>query len=198
MPCLDTAALRSPSPAAPPLGVPAIISGGIYPGSSNVMAAHIIAIARQEYDADWNYRTPAPGGAPQRTEERMQDVRPLPGMRWGGLTAVVNNHAAHPCARPWRRGPHRHTHRHIHTHTHTYTGVLVQQALHVCGGTTARGRVAVRLASVAGLPSFVPLPPSPPIPLSSPIPSARRGPGAQVAALLVLYGRQRRRGAHHP
>lgn len=43
-------------------GVPAIVSGGIYPGTSNVMAAHIISIARAEYDDNWNYRTPAPGG----------------------------------------------------------------------------------------------------------------------------------------
>ncbi|EFJ44432.1 hypothetical protein VOLCADRAFT_95342 [Volvox carteri f. nagariensis] len=42
-------------------GVPAIVSGGIYPGTSNVMAAHIISIARQEYDEGWNYRTPPPG-----------------------------------------------------------------------------------------------------------------------------------------
>jgi len=42
-------------------GVPAIISAGIYPGTSNVMAAHIISIARKEYDENWNYRTPAPG-----------------------------------------------------------------------------------------------------------------------------------------
>ncbi|KAG2451617.1 hypothetical protein HYH02_003398 [Chlamydomonas schloesseri] len=42
-------------------GVPAIVSGGIYPGTSNVMAAHIISIARAEYDDNWNYRTPAPG-----------------------------------------------------------------------------------------------------------------------------------------
>ncbi|GLI71627.1 hypothetical protein VaNZ11_016899 [Volvox africanus] len=42
-------------------GVPAIVSGGIYPGTSNVMAAHIISIARQEYDQEWNYRAPVPG-----------------------------------------------------------------------------------------------------------------------------------------
>ncbi|GFR50296.1 hypothetical protein Agub_g12486 [Astrephomene gubernaculifera] len=49
-------------------GVPAIISAGIYPGTSNVMAAHIISIARGEYDSEWNYRTPAPGDGidPQR------------------------------------------------------------------------------------------------------------------------------------
>lgn len=43
-------------------GVPAIISAGIYPGTSNVMAAHIISIARKEYDEEWKYRTPEPGG----------------------------------------------------------------------------------------------------------------------------------------
>ncbi|KAG2486380.1 hypothetical protein HYH03_014960 [Edaphochlamys debaryana] len=42
-------------------GVPCLVSAGIYPGTSNVMAAHIVSIARGEYDADWNYRTPAPG-----------------------------------------------------------------------------------------------------------------------------------------
>ncbi len=43
-------------------GVPAIISAGIYPGTSNVMAAHIISIARGEYDNNWNHKERAPGG----------------------------------------------------------------------------------------------------------------------------------------
>lgn len=47
--------------AAKSAGVPAIISGGIYPGVSNVMAAHIISIARKEYDEEWQYRQPQPG-----------------------------------------------------------------------------------------------------------------------------------------
>eukprot|EP00983_Pelagomonas_calceolata_P110259 1159650-Pelagomonas_calceolata.AAC.10 len=51
------------SEAAKAAGVPAIISSGIYPGTSNVMAAHIISIARKEYDEEWNYRQPQPGGA---------------------------------------------------------------------------------------------------------------------------------------
>jgi saccharopine dehydrogenase-like NADP-dependent oxidoreductase len=50
------------SEAARSAGMPAIISGGIYPGTSNVMAAHIIGIARKEYDENWNYRQRAPGG----------------------------------------------------------------------------------------------------------------------------------------
>ena len=41
--------------AASAAGVPAIIGGGIYPGCSNVMAAHIISISRKEYDDDWQY-----------------------------------------------------------------------------------------------------------------------------------------------
>jgi len=49
------------SEAAKAAGVPAIISSGIYPGTSNVMAAHIISIARKEYDEEWNYRQPQPG-----------------------------------------------------------------------------------------------------------------------------------------
>lgn len=32
--------------------VPAIIGGGVYPGLSNVMAAHIIATNKKEYDQD--------------------------------------------------------------------------------------------------------------------------------------------------
>ena len=28
---------------------------GIYPGVSNVMAAHMVSIARREYTADWSY-----------------------------------------------------------------------------------------------------------------------------------------------
>jgi len=47
--------------AAKAAGVPAIISSGIYPGTSNVMAAHIISIARKEYDEDWKYRQPEAG-----------------------------------------------------------------------------------------------------------------------------------------
>ena len=36
-------------------GVPALVSAGIYPGTSNVMAAHICALARQEYDEQGNH-----------------------------------------------------------------------------------------------------------------------------------------------
>ncbi|MEW5300170.1 MAG: hypothetical protein WDW36_003119 [Sanguina aurantia] len=42
-------------------GIPAIISAGIYPGTSNVMAAHILSLARKEYDEDMNYQTPPEG-----------------------------------------------------------------------------------------------------------------------------------------
>ncbi|CAL8463528.1 g3062 [Coccomyxa elongata] len=41
--------------AAQAAGVPAITTAGIYPGISNVMAAHMISIARREYNADWSY-----------------------------------------------------------------------------------------------------------------------------------------------
>jgi hypothetical protein len=37
-------------------GIPALTTAGIYPGTSNVMAAHIVSISRGEYDEDWNYR----------------------------------------------------------------------------------------------------------------------------------------------
>ena len=36
-------------------GVPAITSGGIYPGVSNVMAAHMVSTARREYDKDGHF-----------------------------------------------------------------------------------------------------------------------------------------------
>ena len=36
-------------------GVPAITTAGIYPGISNLMAAHMISIARREYNADWSF-----------------------------------------------------------------------------------------------------------------------------------------------
>ncbi|KAI8469515.1 MAG: saccharopine dehydrogenase-like protein [Monoraphidium minutum] len=42
-------------------GVPALTTAGIYPGTSNVMAAHIVSIARGEYDDEWNYKTPEEG-----------------------------------------------------------------------------------------------------------------------------------------
>ncbi len=36
---------------------------GIYPGVSNVMAAHMISIARREYNPDWTYAAAAAGAA---------------------------------------------------------------------------------------------------------------------------------------
>lgn len=36
-------------------GVPAITSGGIYPGVSNVMAAHMVSTARREYDQNGHF-----------------------------------------------------------------------------------------------------------------------------------------------
>ncbi|CAK0739628.1 hypothetical protein CVIRNUC_001182 [Coccomyxa viridis] len=47
--------LRAYSDQAKAAGVPAITTAGIYPGTSNVMAAHMISIARREYAADWSY-----------------------------------------------------------------------------------------------------------------------------------------------
>lgn len=35
--------------------MPCITTGGIYPGLSNVMAAHMVSIARKEYTPDWRY-----------------------------------------------------------------------------------------------------------------------------------------------
>ncbi|KAK9815837.1 hypothetical protein WJX72_010551 [[Myrmecia] bisecta] len=46
---------RTYSEAARAAGVPAITTAGIYPGTSNVMAAHMISIARREYDAGWKH-----------------------------------------------------------------------------------------------------------------------------------------------
>lgn len=37
-------------------GVPAIIGGGVYPGLSNVMAAHIISSNKKEYDQEGFYQ----------------------------------------------------------------------------------------------------------------------------------------------
>lgn len=48
-------------------GVPAITTGGIYPGVSNVMAAHMISMARKEYTDDFKYVDQAPVDAPQPT-----------------------------------------------------------------------------------------------------------------------------------
>ncbi|WIA20028.1 hypothetical protein OEZ86_013684 [Tetradesmus obliquus] len=42
-------------------GIPALTTAGIYPGTSNVMAAHIVSISRGEYDENWNYKQPAAG-----------------------------------------------------------------------------------------------------------------------------------------
>ena len=46
-------------------GVPCLTTAGIYPGISNVMAAHMCSLARKEYDTeDLSYREPR-AGAPQ-------------------------------------------------------------------------------------------------------------------------------------
>eukprot|EP00892_Ulva_mutabilis_P008194 jgi/Ulvmu1/5747/UM025_0001.1 len=49
-------------------GVPCITTAGIYPGVSNVMAAHMCSLARKEYDAEMRYRVPenGEGSEPQR------------------------------------------------------------------------------------------------------------------------------------
>lgn len=66
--CDDTAysqrakALHAKAAAA---GVPAITTAGIYPGVSNVMAAHMISMARGEYAEDFSYVDSPPEGAPQ-------------------------------------------------------------------------------------------------------------------------------------
>lgn len=36
-------------------GIPAITSGGIYPGVSNVMAAHMVSLARRDYDSNGRF-----------------------------------------------------------------------------------------------------------------------------------------------
>lgn len=46
-------------------GVPAVTCAGIYPGVSNVMAAHMVSMARKEYTQDFDYIEAPPAGAPQ-------------------------------------------------------------------------------------------------------------------------------------
>lgn len=46
-------------------GVPAITTAGIYPGVSNVMAAHMIAMAGGHYAEDFSYVDSPPADAPQ-------------------------------------------------------------------------------------------------------------------------------------
>lgn len=38
--------------------MPAITTAGIYPGVSNLMAAHMVSVARWEYDERFAYRQP--------------------------------------------------------------------------------------------------------------------------------------------
>ncbi|KAK9827368.1 hypothetical protein WJX81_002139 [Elliptochloris bilobata] len=47
-------------------GVPAITTAGIYPGVSNVMAAHMVSIARREYEDDWSWRGSKAAAVPAR------------------------------------------------------------------------------------------------------------------------------------
>lgn len=42
--------------AAKAAGVPCITNTGIYPGLSNVMAAHMVSDLRREYDKDGNFK----------------------------------------------------------------------------------------------------------------------------------------------
>lgn len=46
-------------------GVPAITTAGIYPGVSNVMAAHMISLARKEYDSEFNYVADSSSSSPE-------------------------------------------------------------------------------------------------------------------------------------
>lgn len=60
MPCYMPCSVKAYHDQAVAAGIPALTTAGIYPGTSNVMAAHIVSISRGEYDDNWNYRdTPA-------------------------------------------------------------------------------------------------------------------------------------------
>ena len=61
-------------------GVPCITTGGIYPGISNIMAAHMISMAKKEYDDDFNFignEGADPGGATQSIDAASLVLPPL-------------------------------------------------------------------------------------------------------------------------
>lgn len=51
-------------------GIPALTTAGIYPGTSNVMAAHIVSISRGEYDENWQYKDNLTGVQPVAAGQR--------------------------------------------------------------------------------------------------------------------------------
>jgi hypothetical protein len=51
-------------------GIPALTTAGIYPGTSNVMAAHIVSISRGEYDENWQYKDNPTGVQLEATGQR--------------------------------------------------------------------------------------------------------------------------------
>jgi len=56
LPCLLPPSVKAYHDQAVAAGIPALTTAGIYPGTSNVMAAHIVSISRGDYDENWKYR----------------------------------------------------------------------------------------------------------------------------------------------
>jgi len=79
------------------------VSAGIYPGVSNVMAAHMISIARREYNADWTYasaatgngRTASAASSASSSSSASQELEAVP-QRSGVATMEPNEGAACP------------------------------------------------------------------------------------------------------
>lgn len=68
---------------------------GIYPGVSNVMAAHMISIARREYTADWTFASS--NGASSRRNGSQS-----PALAASGTSSSAGSQAAEP--EPLRSG----------------------------------------------------------------------------------------------
>jgi saccharopine dehydrogenase-like NADP-dependent oxidoreductase len=82
-------------------GVPCITTAGIYPGVSNVMAAHMCSLARKEYDLeDLSYREPS-AGARGRCAGRCRGA--LSAVPQSLRTAALSVGAWCPGARAWQR-----------------------------------------------------------------------------------------------
>lgn len=78
------------------------MGAGIYPGVSNVMAAHMVSIARREYNADWTYASAATGtgrlasaASSASSSTANQELEAVP-LRSGVATLEPNEGAACP------------------------------------------------------------------------------------------------------
>lgn len=72
-----------------------LLLAGIYPGVSNVMAAHMISIARREYSADWTFASSS-NGASSRSNGAQTQALPSSSASSAGSSAASGAEEAEP------------------------------------------------------------------------------------------------------